>query len=201
MPRASRAQPLALVAVAPHQFASRRRAAGRRSCDSRRARAAAASPCRRRRCSVTGFGARKAAPRRAPSTAKPRGLSRSEAILARNLLDGQPDRDGDADLALDLARQSAPAICAGAMPCSRSVPDEIEEGLVDRHRLDQRRELEHQARAPRGRRAAYFVHVGRDDARVRAQPPRLEHRHRRAHAEGARDIAGGRAPRRACRRR
>ncbi len=27
---------------------------------------------------------------------------------------------------------------------------------------------------------------------MRAQPPRLEHRHRRMHAEGARDIAGGR---------
>ena len=40
-----------------------------------------------------------------------------------------------------------------------------------------------------------------DDDGVRAEPPRLEHRHRRAHAEGARDVAGGRRPRRACRRR
>ncbi len=32
---------------------------------------------------------------------------------------------------------------------------------------------------------------GRIDGGVRAEPARLEHRHRRAHAEGARDVAGG----------
>ena len=32
---------------------------------------------------------------------------------------------------------------------------------------------------------------GRTHDRVRAEPARLEHRHRRAHAEGARDVAGG----------
>ena len=43
------------------------------------------------------------------------------------------------------------------------------------------------SRADRG----IFLHVRPDDGGVRAQPPRLEHRHRRAHAEGARDVAGG----------
>ena len=66
----------------------------------------------------------------------------------------------------------------------------IEKRLVDRERLDQRRQRLHHG-APRGR-PGIFVHVGPHDAGVRAQAQRLEHRHRRAHAVGARDVAGGR---------
>ena len=66
----------------------------------------------------------------------------------------------------------------------------IQERLVDRQRLDQRRQrlhgMAHLAADP-----DIFLHVGPDDDGVRAQRQRLEHRHRRAHAEGARDVAGG----------
>ena len=67
---------------------------------------------------------------------------------------------------------------------------EVEKGLVDGERLDQRRQVEHHGAdlaADRG----VFLHVGRDDDRVRTGLQRPEHRHRRAHAADAGDIAGG----------
>src|SRR5260370_41244517 len=71
---------------------------------------------------VTGLGARKAAASVPPSTAKPRGLSRSEAILARNLLDESP-----IDTVMPSARSTSPAkpasALAGDIPCNRAVPD------------------------------------------------------------------------------
>ena len=68
---------------------------------------------------------------------------------------------------------------------------QIEEGLVDRERLDQRRQRLH-GLAHLAADADIFRHVGPDHGRMRAQRQRLEHRHRRAHAIGARDVAGGR---------
>ena len=68
---------------------------------------------------------------------------------------------------------------------------EVEERLVDRQRLDQRRQRQH----PLAHRAAdldIFRHVRLDDGGVRAELQRLEHRHRRADAVGARDVAAGR---------
>ena len=52
----------------------------------------------------------------------------------------------------------------------------VHEGLVDRHRLDQRRELEHELAhlAPNAR---VFVHIGPHHRGLRAQPPGLEHGH------------------------
>ena len=79
------------------------------------------------------------------------------------------------------------------MPCRRSVPVEIEKGLVDRQRFDQRRQLQHQACGSARPTRGVFRHV-----RAGSRPPadtarqRLEHRHRRAHAVGARDVAAGR---------
>ena len=70
----------------------------------------------------TGLSASIARASASSITAKPRGLSRSEAILARNLLAARPDRDGDADLALDLAPAAGPASPPASAPCSRSVP-------------------------------------------------------------------------------
>ncbi len=66
----------------------------------------------------------------------------------------------------------------------------IEERLVDRQRLDQRRQRQHHladlAADPR-----IFFHVGPDDPGVRTKAERLEHRHRRSHAVGTRDVARG----------
>ena len=57
-----------------------------------------------------------------PITAKPRGLSRSEAILARNLL---PDRP--TETVMPISRSISPGEAGQrpgrAAPCSRSVPD------------------------------------------------------------------------------
>jgi len=67
-------------------------------------------------------------------------------------------------------------------------PGQIQKRLVDRQRLDQRRQrlhgMAHLAADP-----DIFRHVGPDHDRLRAQRQRLEHRHRRAHAEGAGDVA------------
>ena len=65
----------------------------------------------------------------------------------------------------------------------------VEERFVDRQRLDQRRQGQHQL-ANLAADAGILFHVGADDAGVRTQPQRLEHRHRRLHAEGAGDVAG-----------
>ena len=69
---------------------------------------------------------------------------------------------------------------------------QVHERLVDRERLDQRRQLEHQ-----------LAHLAADAARISPcsgvittacgqSLQRLEHRHRRMDAVGARDVAGGR---------
>ena len=110
--------------------------------------------------------------------------------LGQELVAGQADRNRDADVALDLAgkpRQhfgrdhAVHALGAG----------EVEKRLVDRQRLDQRRQrlhgMAHLAADP-----DIFRHVGPDHGGMRAQRQRLEHRHRRAHPEGAGDVAGRR---------
>ena len=65
----------------------------------------------------TGLRPRNAAASAAPITEKPRGLSRSEAILARNLLGARPT-----DTVMPTSRSTSPAkrasTRAGAMPCS-----------------------------------------------------------------------------------
>ena len=67
---------------------------------------------------------------------------------------------------------------------------EVEKGLVDRQRLDRRRQRQHQL-ADLAPDACVFRHIGRDDHGLGAGLQRLEHRHRRMDAVGARDIAGG----------
>ncbi len=110
--------------------------------------------------------------------------------LGQRLVVGEPDRGGDPDLGLDApdqpderARRARPVQPLGAR--------EIEEGLVDRERLDQRRGLQHQ-RPNLAADAGVFCHVGADHHRVGAGLEGLEHRHRRTHAIGPRDVAGGR---------
>ncbi len=67
---------------------------------------------------------------------------------------------------------------------------QVEEGLVDRNRLDERRRLAHQ-RAHLAADDTVFGHVRRDDRGVRTGLERLEHGHRRAHAIEAGDVAAG----------
>ncbi len=76
------------------------------------------------------------------------------------------------------------------MPCNSRRAGKIHERLVDRDRSTCG-SCRASAREPAGLRLRISP-VGADDSGVRAEPLRPEHRHRRAHAEGAGDIAGGR---------
>ncbi len=138
---------------------------------------------------VTGFGARNAAASPAPSTEKPRGLSRSDATLARNLLCESPIDTVMPISASTRLRKPRQRLRRGeaVQACGAG---KIEEGFVDRQRLDERREVEH-ARAHLAPGGGVFRHVRPHHLGVGAQPPRLEHRHRRAHPVGAGDVAGG----------
>ena len=112
-------------------------------------------------------------------------LSRGQ--LGQRFVIGEPDRDGDADLALDRPRQ--PRQQQRRRPVVKSVfRREIEIGLVQRHRLHERRRLQEQ-RANGAARRLVFRHVGRDHHRMRAQLQRLPHRHRRTRPKFPRDIA------------
>ena len=68
---------------------------------------------------------------------------------------------------------------------------EVEECLVDRKRLDQRRQRLHHG-PHLAADAHIFLHVRRDHDRLGAGFQRLEHRHRRANALDAGDVAGRR---------
>ena len=111
--------------------------------------------------------------------------------LGEELVLGQPDRHRDADLVLDRAgearRAISPASGRAAARCRRD-RETPRRSTAARPAASARAS----ARAPRGRRAAYFAMSGGTTVGVRAQPPRLEHRHGRADAVGARDVAGGR---------
>ena len=67
----------------------------------------------------------------------------------------------------------------------------VEKGLVDRERFDQRRQFLHQL-ADLAADLGVFGHVGRQDDRFGTGGQRLEHRHGRADAANAGDIAAGR---------
>ena len=138
---------------------------------------------------VTGSGASKAAASAAPITAKPRGLSRSAAILASRRFGASPTETvTPTSRSTSSAKRASTA--AGGARCSAAVPDEVEHRLVDRQRLHQRRQAPHQ-RADAARRGDVLRHVRADHHRVRAEPQRLEHRHGAAHARGPGDVAGG----------
>ena len=110
--------------------------------------------------------------------------------LGEELVVGEPDRDGDAEGLRDAALEARERAGGTAM-VEPGGAGEIEEGLIDRERLDEGRGLEHEpAHFPAD--GLVLAHVGPDDGRLRAKLERLEHRHGRAHAIDARDIAGGR---------
>jgi hypothetical protein len=110
--------------------------------------------------------------------------------LGEEFVAGQPDRNRDADVALDLAGEprqhfrrdhAMDALGAG----------KIKKRLVDGQWLDQGRQrlhgMAHLAADP-----DIFRHVRPDHDRGRAQRQRLEHRHGRAHAIRPGDVAGRR---------
>ena len=111
---------------------------------------------------LTGFGGEEAAPRLRPSTAKPRGLSRSEAILARNLLQDSPIETVMPSFRSTSAAKRASTL-AGGRPCSRSVPERsrnassIESGSTSG--VSASISCAHLAADAR-----IFLHVGPDDA-------------------------------------
>ena len=145
---------------------------------------------------LTGFGARKAGASAGAEHGKAARLVEIGRDLGEEFVAGQPDRDGDAELASRPRSAKRASTLAGREPCRRSVPDRsrnassIDSGSTSG--VKRQHHLPHLAADAR-----IFLHVRPHDARVRAQPQRLEHRHGRAHAVGARDIAGRRRPRRA----
>ena len=102
----------------------------------------------------------------------------------------EADRDRDANLDLD-----APGEAGQRFRRPRSIGSlaaaEIKKSLVDRQRLDQRRELHH-PRSNFAPDAGIFGHVGWEHDRVRAKRPGPRHRHRRAHPERPGDVAASR---------
>ena len=109
--------------------------------------------------------------------------------LRQELAVAQPDRNRDAVPLLHLRhetgqRQRRRAAVHGGRP------GKVEEGLVDRDGLHQRRQIAHHG-AYRPPDARVFGHVRAHDRGLRAELQGLEHRHRRAHAVGPGDVAGG----------
>ncbi len=102
---------------------------------------------------------------------------------------GQPDRNGDPKLLLDVGGKARQRLGRRHAVQPRGAA-EVEERLVDRQRFDERRQRQHHL-ADLAAGFGVFFHVGPDHFRLRAQAQRLEHRHRRFHAEGAGDVAGG----------
>ena len=139
---------------------------------------------------LTGFGARNFGASLAPSTAKPRGLSRSDAILARNLLQESPIETVMASFfSTSMAKRAS--TLAGESPCSRSVPERSRKASSIDNGSTSGVKASIIWRTSRPTRDILF-HIGPDDAGVRAQPQRLEHRHGRSHPESAGDVAGSR---------
>ena len=165
-------------------------AAGRRRCGCPRGRAAPGRRRRHPRSCRTGLSRRKSTVSAAPITEKPCGLSRSEAILARNLLCESP-MEPVMPSSSRIRRTSRASITAGGAPCSRAVP------------VRSRKASSSDSGSTAGVRSSIIARIARDDLgidlharlhdhRVGAELQRLEHRHGRAHAADARDVAGGR---------
>ena len=110
--------------------------------------------------------------------------------MARNLLADRPI-ETVMPISSSTRRAKRARDFAGGMPCRRSVParsrkaSSIDSGSTCGVSSSMR--LAHLAPG-----LGVLRHIGFDDHRLRAQPPRLEHRHGRADAESPRHIAGGR---------
>ena len=88
--------------------------------------------------------------------------------LGEEFVVAQPDGGGDADLAAPRRRWKRASVTAGGAACSALGAGKVEEGLVDRKRLDGGRQRQHQFAhlAPDAR---VFRHVGRDHRRRRGR--------------------------------
>ena len=129
--------------------------------------AAPSSACRRPR-SADRLGAQEVARLAAPITEKPRGLSRSEAILARNLLAPRP-----IETVMPISASISPAAAPGSRRRRAVQPlgaRKVEPGLVQRQRLDQRRQRRAHAADRAGSRAV-LGEVRLDDHGLRAELP------------------------------
>ena len=102
---------------------------------------------------------------------------------------GQADRDGNADFGFNATGELRKHHGRRLM-MQKLRAGEVKEGLVDRNRLDQRGERQHEIAnvAPD---LDVFLHIGANDDGVRAQLQRLEHWHGGFNAMNAGDIAGG----------
>ncbi len=101
--------------------------------------------------------------RRAPPRADHREAARLVATggdLRQQPVGGEADRHGDADLALDLARE-ARQHDGGRRAVQRLGAGEVEHRLVDRQRLHQRRQRRHHARGSAAPAATYLAKSGR----------------------------------------
>jgi hypothetical protein len=122
----------------------------------------------------------------------PHSRSTGSGDAARHLREELRPRDADGDREPDFVAH-APAEPRGDLGCVAREPLEaadVEEGLVDREPLDDRRRvLEHLEH--RLARLRVGGHARPDHDRVRAQAPRLAAAHRRADAVRLRLVAGG----------
>ena len=109
--------------------------------------------------------------------------------LGEKLVVAQPDRHGDAELGFDAEGEPREEL-GGVGGVELLGAAEIEECLVNRQRLDERRQPQHLG-AHRTPDLAIFRHVGPDHHPIRASRQRLEHRHRRAYAIEPSHIATG----------
>ena len=155
-------------------------------------------PCARSRAAVTGptphsasIGSpcRKRSTRSGAMTVSPSGFCQPEAILARNLFGATPaEAVRPVSSRMRAFNRSATVRPSGSAP---GVVGDVEVGLVERERLDQRRHLAID-REDLQRHRAVFLELGPDDDQVRAQAHGMRHRHGRADAELARLVAGRR---------
>ena len=140
----------------------------------------APSPGRHPRARSTGSGWRNASSPSGGTTRRPSGLATPLATLARNFVARDADRDRQPDLIAHVAAQ--PRRDLGRRAADALEAAHVEERLVDRQPLDERRRVLEDAE---DRLAG--VDVGREarrhDDRVRAQAARLSAAHRRPHAE------------------
>ena len=137
----------------------------------------------------TGCAERKASVSERPISLSPRGLSRSEAILARNLLWERPTEAVMPSSASIRDCRRARRTTGGAW-CRRSVPVRSRKAS-SRERGSTAGVSSSISDADGAGDLDVVLHAGADHHRVGAELERLEHRHGGTHAGQAGDVAGG----------
>jgi hypothetical protein len=121
---------------------------------------------------------------------KPARLVEIGGNLGEELVAGEANGDGDADLIFNAPSEAYQCFRRWSAMHSPG-PRQIQKSLVDRKRLDQGRRREHQlAHVFAG--LAVLRHVWRDHHRIGTKLQRLEHRHCRTDAGETGDVAAGR---------